>query len=262
MKNKKASLLIIAMCYFGLFSTYSAFAETLRVGADTWPPFRMYDGERFTGVGVDILDEVVYRLNTKYGKEINIQRKYTPWPRILLNMKHGKTDLMTDVAVREEREKFIQYVYPPYYTCTTVFYVLKNDNIILNKYNDLHRLQVGVCKDSAYFSPFDNDPKIKKAEVTLEDQLLKMLELKRFDTFIGTDCQVDYQIANTQFEKIFKKANYSPGNSVELHLGISKKSAFAEDINLFNNVMREIVEEGKPTEFYKKHQTSNTKYQE
>ena len=83
-----------------------------------------------------------------------------------------------------------------------------------------------------------------KVGVAQEQILIDMLMKKRFGIMIGTDCQVDYLIKRQGFADKIEKAPYNPGNSVDLYLGVSKKSGWAAKLDELNRVIKELVDEG------------------
>jgi len=242
---------ICGFVFFILFlfplSTLLAKERELKVAIDSWPPFRMIEKTTYSGIDFDVWRELAKRLNLKL-KFI----KY-PWARCLFSMKTGQVDGMAGLARRAERKEYMYYTSPSYYICTTVFYVLKGQSSLIQKYEDLYKYHVGFVRDSAYFNRFDKDAKLKKYPVVKEIQLLQMLAAKRFDTFIGTDCQADYQIIQEKYKGVFEKATFKPGNDVQLYIAISKKSIYAKELSLFNETIRKIVEEGKVIEFANKY---------
>jgi polar amino acid transport system substrate-binding protein len=168
-------------------------------------------------------------------------------------MKLGKVDLMSGLAKRDERALYMDYIEPPYYKCSTVFYVRKGNSSLIKSYDDLKKYLIGYVDNSAYFEPFDSDKNLIKRSVTTESQLIKMLSVGRVKIIIGTDCQVDYDIKKLGLQDKIEKAEYAPGNDVDLYLGISKKSSYSNNINKISQTLREIIEEGKIKEFAKKY---------
>jgi len=219
----------------------------LDVPIDSWAPFRILEKDKTYGIDFDLLNEIE--------KQSNFQFKYKkyPWSRGLASMKNGKVDLMSGLAKRVERETYIQYTSKPYYTCSTVFYVHKGNKDKINTYDDLKEHLIGYVDNSAYFSPFDTDKTLKKRSVTNEEQLIKMLAIKRIKVMIGTDCQVDYDIKRLGFIGMFEKTNYRPNNKVDLYIGISKKSPLINEFEKIDNIIKDIVNEGKVKEFAKKY---------
>ncbi len=243
------ALTLTILSYVFLISTslYAKENNELIVGADSWAPFRIMEKNSYSGIDFDFINEIEKR----YDKKMKVVR--TPWARSLINMRNGDTDIMTGVAKREERAKFLHYIEPPYYTCSTVFYVKKGNAHKIKKYEDLKNFLIGQVDNSAYFSPFDTDKNLFKRSVKSEIQLLRMLVANRLEVIIGTDCQVDFDIANMGFQNKIEKALYKPNNNVNLYLTVSKKSKHAKEVDKLSNIVRDIVQEGKVKEFANKY---------
>lgn len=241
------NLIITMLLTFILFPNTSKANEEIVIPTDSWPPFRIVTDNSYEGIDFDLLNEIEKKTNLKL-----IYKRY-PWSRSLIYMKNGSVDLMSGLAKRAEREEYIQYTSPSYYTCSTVFYVQKGLGDTIKTYDDLKKYLIGYVSNSAYFAPFDSDTSLKKRAVTTESQLIKMLAAGRLKVMIGTDCQVDYDIAKLGFNGQFEKALYKPHNEVNLYIGISKKSPFINDIEKINKAIEEIIKEGKIKEFAKKY---------
>ncbi|WDP92200.1 MAG: amino acid ABC transporter substrate-binding protein [Desulfobacter sp.] len=214
-------------------------ADEFVIGTDGWPPFRIIQNGEFSGIDVDLCKEIEKRLPIKF------KFKKVPWIRALRLMKEGEIDIITGVAKREEREVYILYTDPPYYSgCSSVFYAQKGKGHLVRTYDDLYNFKIGYVVDSAYFLPFDTDERLDKHKVTRELQLLKMLDSGRLDLIIGTDCQVDYHIKTAGIQNKFEKAIYRPSNAVDLYIGLSKRSPATRIKPDLDRVIRQIKEEG------------------
>jgi len=219
----------------------------IKVATDSWPPFRIHDEKGSRGIDFYLWQEIA--------KELNLDIKYTkyPWARIIHNLKSGEVDAMSGLAKRASREVFMYYTSPSYYKCSTVFYVKKGNKNLIRKYEDLYYYSIAYVNGSAYFKQFDEDSKIDKYPVASEIQLIKMLAKDRVDVIIGTDCQADYEIKKLGFTNKFDKTEFKPKNNVDLYITISKKSPFAKELKRVNEVIKQIVDEGKIKEYSKKY---------
>ncbi len=191
----------------------------IRVAIDAWPPFRILDEDGYRGIDFDLWARLADEL------KLTVNYIRCPWIRCLKMMKEGNVDAMSGLALRPERAAYMDYVNPPYYRCSTVFYVRKG-NLNISNYQDLHHIDVGIVSGSAYFPAFDNDTQINKINISTEKQLIEMLGRQRIPAIIGTDCQADFEITKSPYKDLFKKAEYRPENSVDLYFAISKKSDF------------------------------------
>ncbi|WP_230413393.1 substrate-binding periplasmic protein [Zooshikella ganghwensis] len=210
----------------------------INVVLDAWPPFRMIHENTYSGIDIDLWNRI--------GQEMHLKVKYVrcPWGRCLRMMEEGLVDVMGGLAYRDERAEYMQYIYPAYYSCSTVFYRHKRNDINIKKYEDLYYYEVGFVIGSAYFYPFDQDSRIPKKGVGTEKQLLEMLALNRIQLIIGTDCQADYEIAQSSYRNLFDKVSYKPHNNVDLHLAISKKSPYFKRYKDFQETLIMLIKEG------------------
>lgn len=218
---------------------------TVPIGA--WPPFTILDESNYSGIDIELWKEFQKRLNLK------VNLKVYPWSRSLKNMRVGRTDIIAGIAKRESREEYLKYIERPYYSCSTVFYVQKGNSSKIKKYEDLENRLIGYVDNSAYFLKFDNDKTLNKIALAKEQQLIKMLAIGRLDVIVGTDCQADYDIAKMGYTDELEKAEYRPGNSVDLYFAISKNSEFIKRFDEVSKVINEIVDEGLPQKIAKKY---------
>lgn len=222
--------------------------DTITVAIDEWPPFRIVNGEKITGLDIDIWNEIA----KKMGIKIKFERY--PWARALKKMEDGEVDAMGGLAKTSERDLYIKYTEVPYYNCTTGFYLQKGYGKNIKVYSDLYSLEsVGYVIGSFYYEPFNSDKKIKKIAVATEEQLLKLLESKRIDAIIGTECQVDYELKKSKLNDNFEKSLYRPDNKVPLFLGVSRKSKFLSRTDEVNKILLSLIKEGKINEFAKRY---------
>lgn len=219
-------------------SLLPARADDMVMATDDWPPFRISTEHGLVGLDLDFIDEVARRA----GAELTVSKM--PWGRGLTSMQSGSVDVMTGLAYRDERAEYIAYTDTPYFKCSTAFYTIAGLADKIQTYEDLADYQIGYVLHSAYFDQFDNDESLDKVGVAQEQILIEMLMRRRFGVMIGTDCQVDYFIKEQGFAGKIEKTPYVPGNSVDLYLGVSKKSEWAEKLDLLNKVVKELVDEG------------------
>jgi polar amino acid transport system substrate-binding protein len=242
----KLSYFFITILFIITQTIYAKPVE-ITVGTDSWPPFRIHENPMSSGIDFDLWGEIEKRLN------IRIKFKQYPWSRILHNLENGDLDAMSGLAKRAERELYMTYTSKSYFTCSTVFYMKKGEGHLIKKYEDLYKYPIAYVANSAYFSRFDNDEKLKKYSIYTEIQLIKMLANNRIKVIIGTDCQADYHISQFGLTNKFEKAHYRPNNNVDLYIAISKKSPFIKELKEVNKVIDEIIKEGKIKEFSKKY---------
>lgn len=244
----KKTFIYIILYILLFFNAAFSDEKVLKIPIGDWPPFSLTKEKPYSGIDIDLWNEIEKRLDAK----INI-KKY-PWSRSLSYMKLGKLDAISGIAKREKREEYLKYLPKPYYTCSTVFYVRKGDSHKIKTYDDLKNFTIGYVSNSAYFLKFDNDLNLSKKSVTREIQLIKMLKIKRLNAIIGTDCQVDYELSKLGYTNLIEKAQYKPGNKVDLYIAISKKSQYINYYDTLAKILDDIIKEGKIEEFSRKYQ--------
>lgn len=211
------------------------------MGTDDWPPFTITDKKSpygMRGIDVDLLELLARRM------DLTLRIRIIPWSRSLLLMKAGKIDLLTGLAHTKERAEFIRYTEIPYYTAAPAFYVARGNRGMIRKYSDLYGHSVGYVRSSAYFKPFDTDSGISKYPVSNEEQLIRMLALRRLDVIIGTDCQIEYDIARLGLQDKVEKAIYLPDKRIEVYVGMSKKSHLIHRFDELNRFMKVLIQSG------------------
>ncbi|MNF34356.1 Octopine-binding periplasmic protein precursor [compost metagenome] len=212
----------------------------LRVMTDFWPPFRIAGpGGELRGLDMDLLHE----LGRRTGLRFEVQR--APWSRGLAALERGSADLMTGLARTPERERYIDYLERPYYTCAPRFYSRPELAQGVTGYPQLSRYDIGFVRGSAYFEPFDSDAALRKVGVASEGQLLDMLRHKRLQMVIGTDCQVDYELLRDPHlaGRIVKLA-YRPPARTELFLGFSRQRPLRAQRRAIAEAMGQLIGEG------------------
>lgn len=231
MRLKPVTFLISSILV--LVSSFAS-AEKLVVGADSWEPFRFIGKDSVTGIDNELLK--------KLSSHIDIEVEYLkcPWKRCLKMMESGQLDAMTGLAWRKERAEYITYTEPHYYSCTTQLYVKKGYKHKIQKHQDLHNLTVGIVGGSAYYEAFDKDILINKMSMAQESILPDLLLKNRIDSFIGTDCQVDYELAESGLSDQIEKSDFNPGNEVKLYLGLSSKSKWVSRLSDLNKALSRV----------------------
>ncbi|MGE8500205.1 MAG: substrate-binding periplasmic protein [Pseudomonas sp.] len=225
---------------------------SLVVMTDLWPPFRTQgpDGA-LQGLDIDLLEQ----LSQRTGLRFDVQR--APWARGLAALEQGRADLMTGLAKTPEREVYIDYLPQPYYACSPRFYTAPAHATALRRYEQLAGLRIGYVLESAYFEPFDSDRTLNKVAVTTETQLLDMLARGRLHAVIGTDCQVDYQLRDSNRHEQVVKAAFQPDARTELYIGFSRLRARHAEYRKLSEALEQLQAEGWITRAALRYQGAN-----
>lgn len=228
--------------YQKILSRYSGVMNvaTYSITTEYWPPFRIKDENgQIAGIDREIMDEVGKRLGVKF---VWHQR---PWVRCLAEIESGMADIVTGIAKTAEREEYTLYSSDFYSELKPAFYT--HDKSLakqIKTYRDLYGVSIGYTRGSAYFERFDSDDALNKKAGVDERQLIDMVTAERWDAFVGTDTQVEYDLKRLDLVDSIHKVQYSPQESVRLYIGVSRKSLFAQRMNDLNAIMKNLIEEG------------------
>ncbi len=231
--------------------------KNIKVAIAHWPPWKIIDNGKFSGIDIDILKAIE-------AKSDSIKFSFTecPWKRCVEMIRTGDVDLITSFVKKPDREEFTHYIKPPYVSSRAIFfYVHKDGGLAINKYEDLYKYTVGTVKGRAYFKRFDDDTKINKVAVPLEGQLLKMLESKRLDVVIGHDLVYDHLIIKNGLYGKFKKAAFSATTQRDAYIAMSIKSDSQDAIPLISSILSKMINSGEinliKSSFLKKQKEEN-----
>ena len=240
--------LILWFSVMMLVTTTFAEDRTLKADFRHRPPEMVVDGENLSGPLKDIIDEAAKIVGYQ------IKWKNVPWPRSVVNFKQGNVDILPRILRNKEREAFTYYLGPiGYQQKDILFLVRKGQENLLNSYEDLCKVQVGVKRGAAYFDKFNHDQKINKYLSYDDKNMSKMFAANRLDTMII----LDKAAIETAFEKIgftnYSYANYKYVQRIGNYYGLSKKSPHAQVYQKLNEVLLEMTKSGRVAEIYKKH---------
>lgn len=243
---------MLTLCTTVSYADQSAVSEA-KVATDYWPPFRIKQQDNeLGGIDIELMDLIGKRMAT------NFKITRIPWPRCLLYMQSGEQDFMTGIAKTSEREKYILYSEVPYYSCRPSFYVRKGSGVHIRTFEDLQHVRIGYTRNSAYFPQFDADASLNKVDKDSEKQLLDMLIAGRLDVIIGTDCQVDYELIMRQLRGIIEKQPYVSDYSIDLYIGVSRKSRWKFRMPELNKILKELKKQKTVTKIAEKYFGRNT----
>lgn len=241
--------IMVFMCFISAHA--SSENKVIRVAVNHYPPWIVAQDGIFSGIDVEVLHFLANKLN--------VELHFTDCliKRCLDLVKHGQADLIPGVYKDPDREAFLHFVEPHYFTDPPkVFYTKKGSDVIIKQYEDLYQYQIGVRTGAHYFAQFDSDSKIQKMEAMSEIALLRMLLSERFDAFISTESQADYLAAQYGLFDRFDKSTYRPGKVRRTYIGVSMKTQHADLVNRLSQEVALGVKSGVfqniATEYYRK----------
>ena len=233
----KPALFIILL--FISFSKNAAASDAqLKVVSSSWPPIKIHEEDKQTGIANDVLKEIAKRMN------LEIYYFDCPWRRCLELLKAGKADI-TVAHKAPEREEYLYAIDPPLMdTGAVAFYVRAGSNISINTYNDLYKFRIGEVRGGSHWDKYNKDAKLKKFSTAKPEQLISMLIANRIDTFAGMEFQAEWEIKKAGLLGKILKAKYGYRGDKRLYFMLSKKSIFADKLPEFRKVIRRLHDEG------------------
>lgn len=214
--------------------------EVLRVAFNELPPYKLLEpGGRAGGIDSEFLRLVARRM----GYELEFINM--PFIRAMHMLKAGDADVMTGVLRRADRESFLHFVEPPYRLYSNkAFYLLKGNGGMIQSYDDLYGLTIGVARGVKYFPTFDHDPRIKKDDVAEMKLNYNKLLHHRFEAFISTEDTGDYWLRELGLEDRIEKAPYVYRKVQPVHIVVSRNSPLADRLDELGAVVRELLNAG------------------
>jgi len=230
-------LLGLAVVISSPVASHAESEPSIRVAIAHWPPWKVIKDGEFSGIDVEILRAIEKKGEWKFSFAECV------WRRCVEMVKTGDVDMVTSFGKNPEREKFADFLNPPYASQKVAFYKNKNSSVKVEDYQDLHQYKIGKILGSVYFDTFDNDPELRIEQVKREDQLLKMLIAKRIDLVVGYEHAVDYAIALLGLSENIKKMPYVV-RTTDSYIGVAKKSVIRKHIPELNRVLDRMVKRG------------------
>ncbi|SDW99119.1 substrate-binding periplasmic protein [Marinobacter mobilis] len=171
-------LIILAMG--ALMVSQCLAGETVRVGVNHAPPYRIIAEGGVSGFYVEVFEEIADRLDW------DVQYIQAPFRRILRLMESGEVDFMLGPLKTAEREVYMDYVVDAFPPERRLFFYRQPQNRILS-YDDLLDKRIGVLRGSRYFPAFDNDPRLIREAGIRYENLMRMLERDYVDVVIAPE---------------------------------------------------------------------------
>lgn len=194
--------LLILFGLLPLLIPAAGYPDTLKVAFAHWPPRKIIEDNQVDGVDARILKRLGKRLG------VTMDFSVCPWARCVYLFKQGKVDLITSFSKNEERLTFTEYLGSPYATDKISFWVKNSSPFVIERYADLYGKKVGLIRGAVYFKAFDEEKGFTRVEVNSEDQMFRMLESGRIDTFIGYRQVVEYLLIKYGYAGRFTQCSF------------------------------------------------------
>lgn len=139
--------------------------EDFRIMTEVYPPYNMMNDDKFEGVSVDILEEMLKRTGSKLRKE---NFELLPWAKAYTILQEDKKSILFSMFRTKQREDLFKWV-GPIHTQMVGLIAKRQRNIKIQKVSDLNNYKIASVKDDA-------------AELMLKD-----LGIKNFNSIKGTN---------------------------------------------------------------------------
>jgi len=222
----------------------------LIVATSPYPPFIIYNekNKSLGGVDIDIINEIYKR------KNIKVEFKITTWNISLKMVEEGLSDILPTISYNSKRENFLEFTNPYRDMSKYVFITRKNNNIIINNFNDLYKYNIGVMKGYNYSKKFDDDNKIKKIENANEDIMFKKLIKGQLDAILINDFSGKYYIKiNNMGNSLTEQKFCFEEKDSDTRLGFSKKNNLNIYLQQFEEGYKELKKDGTIDRILKKY---------
>jgi len=219
----------------------SLYANTIKVGIDHWPPYSIINKDtlNYQVSGIDI--NLIKVLGDHLDSELILIK--CPFKRCLRMIESGDLDMLSSLQKTPEREVYMHFLAPNYYSSNKVFYMLRRLNRSIETYKDLYKLSIGVTLGHHNEAKFDGDAQLDKHHVSETHQLYKMLLNERLDTFIGVETSVDYFLHERNLKQQIEKASFG-FEGTKGYLAISKKSWLIKEESKLTSKLKDMINNG------------------
>jgi polar amino acid transport system substrate-binding protein len=237
--KKCAWFVIVSTCFSTWLWSSNVYSENLAAATDVWSPFVIESDDQLTGIGVEILTEVVRRT----GDSVTIER--VPNKRALVMFDKNQIDMMViDSPLWNDPEKAHSMVFTDeVMSIQEYIYFRKNHFIDVNTPADLQGKTVDILRGYYYpmFEPAFNQGQVIKNEVDSEASLVKKLVRERTDAIFMDYIAFRYTATELGFEpELFKQGMELSNTS----LGIKLRKEKANLLPRFNQAIAEMKQDG------------------
>ena len=187
---KTLFLALVATCFI---QVAHAAAPALEFHSLDLPPFGFKDANgQKRGMLFDIAKAIT--------NEAKIPSLHTlvPLARVVKEIQHGKK-LCTIVT----RSPFSEVIAIPvaYVGINTQGAIVPREDLILNSYNDLKGIKIGVTRGTVLFHPFNQDDSLDKQFTNHDYQSVLMLQRNRVDAIAGALDAIYFNMSKVQFDR-------------------------------------------------------------
>lgn len=224
------------------------------VAVSEYPPFLVEheDGTSFSGIDIDIMNEVFRRKNIK-----PIYKSY-PFEQTLELMKEGFVDIIPTLSYKKERETYMDFSMPYRETTKFVFIAKTDSQASLRKMEDLERYTIGVVKGFNYPAEFAQNTRIVKDESLSVEIMLSKLVKGQVDGAIINEFTLGEYITKHNLKGKVKLLDYAIlDNTSDSRMTFAKKNNLYQIKALFEEGFEEIKRDGTLEKIYQRYTRIN-----
>lgn len=185
-------------------------SEPLRVVGSEDPPFRTLDKGRASGLYFELLRAAAERAGWP------VQIDIVPPARALQMLEHGSADAMMGPMRTPERERYLHYSRVTLPVEDKAFYTRAQASPI-TQLSDLHSLRLGVQLGKRYGPAIDDNPLLRRSEISNYRSALTMVALGRLDVAVAPEREGDRVVKDLQLPLV-KQPLRLPGRTPYLVL--------------------------------------------
>lgn len=224
---RRLAAALIATALAALLAAAPAVADprpTLTVALHQRPPWRQLVDTRPAGADVDILAALADELG------FDLEYKVDTLTRCLRMMRRGEADIITGLTVTPKREKYMDFVTPPYATNRTVaFYADPRRAAGITRYEHLRGFVVAKVRGKSYFPQFDVDDELRKSSrASLAANFERLASGQSYLVVIADEPHADWWLSHyPDTARHVAKAPLLSHQYHPLHIALSRKGAAA-----------------------------------
>lgn len=232
--------ILLAMAPWCLAQSNSVLAyapASIELCVDDFPPRQILNNDgSWSGHSIDVIRALMAHLKIP----LTITDD-TPFPRCLLKMQQGETDLMVGLRKNSQRETYMQMM--PYSIAATSLFFSRNDfPEKINKLEDLQGRVIGAVRGFTYSQWFELfRHRLQLVEVHSLEAGFGMLEKERIELMLATDYLGHSIISKAEFHGQFKAQPLALTTEAPVYIGLSKRSPafiWAEQIQTAVDTLR------------------------
>jgi PAS domain S-box-containing protein len=183
-----------------------------------WAPFNFNENGTAKGFSIGYMNLLASKL------DIDVQYISGPtWDKFLEQIKANELDVMLNIAMSPERERFIHFT--PSYATIQIALFTRDDYPLISSIEDLYGKTFAVQKGFYIQEQLKKHPQVKLLEVPDSIEAIRMVSIGKADVMQDLSAVAEYIIEQQQVPnvKIGGDLGSFLGRPIPLHIGVSKK---------------------------------------